>query len=443
MPLLNWKNNYILLLVGLLAWSPETFAQQLLTKADAARLTLENNFGIQIADNNIRQAENNAQKEGNGYLPTLNGNAGLNVNYGSSTFRFRSGFDQSNPLSSSVGGNAGLQANYTLFDRVRDTQLEQLKDTRQLSELQKRQTVENTLLQVFTAYYEVARQRQNLQVQEQTIEVSRRRLERARYRYDYGQGLRLDVLNAKVDIQRDSINYLNNRRQLANSKRDLNVLMNQDIRSDFEVDTAITYVQDWQLEQLITAAKEDNVDMLLNQQNRYLSEYDLKIIDAGKKPTIDASAGYTVNLTRYDQKSAIDAQSNQGLNLGLTLNWNILDGGSRKIRRENTRINIQNQLLEKQQLEQTLERDVTNTWESYRNALFVLKAEAISVSTNQLNLQRTLEQFNAGQVTSVEFRQAQLNLLNAATSYNNAKFDAKVIELQLLQLSGKMLSEEW
>ena len=96
--------------------------------------------------------------------------------------------------------------------------------------------------------------------------------------------------------------------------------------------------------------------------------------------------------------------------------------------------------MQKQQLQMELERDVANTWESYQNALYVLEAEAASLVTNQLNLQRTEEQFKAGQVSSVEFRQAQVNLLNSATNYNNARYDAKLIELQLLQLSGGLLN---
>ena len=66
-------------------------------------------------------------------------------------------------------------------------------------------------------------------------------------------------------------------------------------------------------------------------------------------------------------------------------------------------------------------------------------AEAKNLSINELNFERTEEQFKVGQVTSVEFRQAQLNLLNAATNLNTAKFDAKVIELNLLQLSGQLM----
>jgi hypothetical protein len=45
-----------------------------------------------------------------------------------------------------------------------------------------------------------------------------------------------------------------------------------------------------------------------------------------------------------------------------------------------------------------------------------------------------------GQVTSIAFRQAQINMINAKNLLTNAKYDAKLIELQLLQLSGDILN---
>lgn len=46
-------------------------------------------------------------------------------------------------------------------------------------------------------------------------------------------------------------------------------------------------------------------------------------------------------------------------------------------------------------------------------------------------------------VNSIEFRQAQLNLLNAELSRNQAKFAAKLAELDLLQISGQLLDVEF
>ena len=68
-----------------------------------------------------------------------------------------------------------------------------------------------------------------------------------------------------------------------------------------------------------------------------------------------------------------------------------------------------------------------------------LQVEENAVETNRENYAQTEERIKNGQLTSIEFRQAQLNLLNAQTSLNNAKFDAKLRETQLMQLVGKLI----
>ena len=87
-----------------------------------------------------------------------------------------------------------------------------------------------------------------------------------------------------------------------------------------------------------------------------------------------------------------------------------------------------------------LENNLKNAWENYKNRLFVLQAQAQNVQTNENNFNRTQEKFKFGQVNSIEFRQAQLNLLNAELSRNRAKYLAKLSEFQLLKLSGELLN---
>ncbi|TAK35769.1 MAG: hypothetical protein EPO28_14250 [Saprospiraceae bacterium] len=70
--------------------------------------------------------------------------------------------------------------------------------------------------------------------------------------------------------------------------------------------------------------------------------------------------------------------------------------------------------------------------------LKTLYAEEHNLTANRLNFVRTKAQYNIGQVTSVEFRQAQMNLLTAATKYNT-----KALELQLLQLSSDLLRAQY
>ena len=88
----------------------------------------------------------------------------------------------------------------------------------------------------------------------------------------------------------------------------------------------------------------------------------------------------------------------------------------------------------------TIANNLKNTWENYQNQLFILKAQEKNVLTTQNNFERSTERYQLGQITSIAFRQAQVNLINSKTAFNNAKFDAKLIELQLLQMSGDILN---
>ncbi|PQB03610.1 hypothetical protein BST85_00860 [Aureitalea marina] len=63
-----------------------------------------------------------------------------------------------------------------------------------------------------------------------------------------------------------------------------------------------------------------------------------------------------------------------------------------------------------------------------------------NVVTAQDNFDRSAEQLKIGQITNVEFRQAQVNLLTAQTTKNAAMFAAKVAELNYLQLVGQLLN---
>lgn len=419
------------------------FAQQLLTKQQAVQITLENNYNIKVAQNNIEVAQNNTSRELNGYLPTVNATGGLNTRLGGSSQQFSNGNENTTSNAFNWGTNASVRADYTLVDKTRDLSVKQLEEIANLSDLQLRQTIETNLLQVFNNYYQVARLTQNIKVQTQTIEVSKQRLLRAQYQYDYGQGIRLNVLNAEVDIQRDSINLLTLNNQLATAKRNLNVVMGRQVSIPVVVDTVVNYNTALTLGALIEQAKMANIQVKMMNQNLNISALDFDIIESTNKPVVGANARYDFSFSDNAAGSFIKQSNTRGLAAGLNLNWNLMDGGRRKLQKQNAQINVETQLIQKEQILQQIERDVINAWESYQNALFILQAEEKNLAINQLNFERTEERFKVGQVNSVEFRQAQLNLLNAATNYNTAKYDAKVIEIELLQLSGRLVESEF
>ena len=90
-----------------------------------------------------------------------------------------------------------------------------------------------------------------------------------------------------------------------------------------------------------------------------------------------------------------------------------------------------------------MERDIRNAWETYRNALYIYEAQKKNVATTQNNFDRTVERYELGRATSLEFRQAQINLLNAILNKNQAKYTAKMAELAVLQVSGQILNVDF
>jgi outer membrane protein TolC len=440
------RSNKILVLLIILIGFGQLQAQDVLTKAEAVEQVLQQNFGIKIAENNVEIAENNAGILNSGYLPSLNAQAGANYDI----IDRLAEVEGNDPLNQndleSESYNASLNLNYTLFDGLgRLYNYKRLKEQYDLSELQARETIESTLIQLFSVYYEVARRYENVQVLKQTLSLSKDRLKRVEYLFDYGQVNKLQVLNADVDVSSDSINLINEVQNLDNVKRDLQVVMNTDDFKDFRVDTTITFTPMLKIEQFVEDYSLNNVSILQIEKNLEISAYDQKISTTGYLPTLDlvGSYGWNRNVSPETPFFPGSVQTIDRFAAGLSLNWNLFDSGQTAVRIQNARINYENQELQKKQILTEVNRDIQNALNNYKTRLYIYNLQEKNVQTNIDNFKRTENQFKLGQITSVEFRQAQVNLQNARTSYNLAKYDAKLAELQLLQLTGQLLNVEF
>ncbi|WP_343328225.1 TolC family protein [Polaribacter staleyi] len=435
-----------ILVVGFLS-TLQGFSQEILTKKEALEITLENNFGIKIANNNLDVAKNNKSIYNTGFLPTASISSGANYSNNNQTNTPQTGAPTSTTGAITKSYNASIGLNYTLFDGLgRKYNYQQLKETYNLTELQARETIENTYLQLFTSYFQIARLSENKSNLDEALSISKQRLLRAKYQYEYGQSTKLELLNAEVDVNNDSITLINANQQLSNAKRNLNIILGVEKEVTFIVETEVLFNKMMNFEDLQQKTISNNSTLKQNEKNIAISEFNIKINKANYLPTLGFSSSYGWN--QNDNENLANAfqpksTSSNGLNAGLSLSWNLFDGGGTKTRVANAKIALENQQILLAQQKVTIENNLKNTWENYQNQLFILKAQEKNVLTTQNNFDRTKERYKLGQVTSIEFRQAQINFINSKTAFNNAKFDAKLIELQLLQLSGDILNEQF
>ena len=416
-------------------------SQPVLSKPEAVETVLSNNYNIRLASNNVAIASNSANPAIAGFNPTVDASALAAVDLGNSDQEFADGREIKGRGTLPVSGNASVDIRYILYQgNARNLRLSQLQEQVKSASLAQPQTVELSILQLMINYYQVAQLSESVRALEQTLFVSQRRLERARYGFDYGQGSRLLVLNAEVDINRDSINLITAQQELSNAKRNVNVLLARDVNTPFEVDTNLIYADDLVMRELLDSAMQVNANLLLAEKELDLLGYDYELNETTRRPVIAAGGNLWGNFqSDLSNQSFINYSTQYGIGASLSMNWNLYDGGFRKIQRENLQLAMENQRIAIEQIQNELERDLRNAWEIYQNALYVLRVEQHNLETNRDNFQRTQEQYNIGQVTSVEFRQAQFNLLNAEINYSTAKYTAKVAELRLLQLCGRIL----
>lgn len=436
---MNIKGFKIIVAIWAFANAFHAQSQALLPKEEAVTIAMENNFDIVLANLDVDIAENNSSIQNSGFIPSLSGNAGGSYSNTSGSATPRQGQETEFSGNEQMGMNAAINLNYTLFDGFgRSNTYKQLQENYNISELQARQMVENTILNIFNSYYEVARLTQDVENQKETLDISRVRLERSKYGQEYGQGSQLDVLNAEVDYNNDSITYLTNTQLLETEKRNLNLLLGRDVNTEFSVDTSLAYADGLMLDILLVHAKENNVTLLQQEAALRNAEYNIKSTTSGSVPKLAINGGYQWAENQFGVASFLEQQKSQGLNAGVTLSWNIYDGGSTRIRRQNSKIALESQTVNLQKEQLNIERNLSNAWTAYQTALFVKDAQQKNLQTAQTNFDRSVDQYKLGQITNIVFRQAQLNLLNAQLSLNQAKYSAKNAELFLLQISGDL-----
>jgi outer membrane protein len=419
------------------------FAQEvdLLTKKQAITETLEGNFGITIASNDLEIAENNKSLLNSEFLPSLTGNAGANYTIDDQKVTFQDGRINEITGAETTRLNASLNLAYTLFDGMgRWYDYKRLKEEYNLTELQVRETIETTLLQLFSVYFEVARISENVAVLEETFQNTKDRLTRAEYGFEYGQSNKLEVLNAEVDIISDSINLMDSRQQLANTKRDLNVVLNSDLERRFEVDTLISFTEPLVLDSFLTDAEKNNVRLLQAERAIMISDYSYKASKAVYLPSVGLTGSYGWNEGDFPVTSFATQSITNGFGAGVSLRWSLFDGGRGITTVKNAKIQTENETVFKNQIVTEVKRDIANARGNYENRLSIFELLSKNVETARANYQRSDERYKLGQITSVELRQAQINLLNARTTKNSAKYQAKLAELELLQLTGQLLN---
>jgi outer membrane protein len=432
------KHNilFIFLLFGALSVN----AQEILTLEQAVEKTLNNNLNIKVFRNNIAVAENNTNMGNAGMLPNVTLNGATNYSSNNTKLEFAGNIapvEQNGAQSTS--NNLSVNLNYTLFDGLAMFyNYDILKASKSQTEIQTRLNIENTLLQVIAAYYEMARLQNQMKIGKEALAISKERYRRAKTYNEFGGSSKIEFLSAEVDLNTDSSAFLNAELAWVNSRRNLNFLMGVENDLMYKVEEDVTLNKDLQIENLFDKAKQNNAGVMNAEYNILISEKQLKTTKSTLLPTIAANASYGYSGSNNEVGIVLSNQ-NTGFNAGLNLTYPLFRGGTQSTQRQNAQIQLENATLQKELAEKQLVRDLNNAFSTYQNAIRVVELNEKNLGTSKLNFNRTKELYDLGKVTNTQFREAQLNFARTKSTLVNSSFQVKLAEADLIRISGSLL----
>jgi outer membrane protein TolC len=413
----------------------------LITIDEAVKRALENNPEIIVSRYDSDIAKNEATAGNAGLLPTLSISGGYTEELNNAYLEFAS--PQQEPIdrsgARSTSYNAAVQLNYNIFGGLEKyNRYENLMIQSDIRDTQTRLTVESTISQVFNVYLETARLFEQAVINREAMEISYDRFVRVENRYDYGGATQLQVLNARVDLNQDSITLARTLTDLSNSKRSLMVLMGDSPDTDFTVETEFEMETQVDSGFVMNQALNNNVNLVLAQFQKENAEINSAIARAGRYPDIDLSASY--GYSRVENEAGfIELQENLGLTGSINLRYTIFGGFQSRTRINNAEISLNRSEKNLEHARNQVKRDVLNALANYKNSLYLLSLSDDDLKTARLNFERSKEAFQNGQINSTDFRQAQLNLIRTAFRISELEVRAKLAEVELFRLAGILL----
>ena len=422
----------------LLAWN--TQAQEVLALDQAIAASLEHNHNLKIAELSSQQAANAATMGNAGMLPNIVATAGANVSQQNSNLEFATGQTQDVEGAQSMSQNMSLGISQTLFAGGRiQRSYALLKTAEQSASLAEQQAMETTIAMVWSQYTGLALLQRSVVTAQQVLLFSAQRYERAMLTNSLGGSNTTERLSAEVDLNRDSINLLEVQAQYQLAKNSFATYIGWE-NSDFLVDeSGITdAINATDLpDDLLANLRENNSALLLAQTSVNAAGLQEKLQQSTLFPTIAAQASYGLNQSQAEA-GFLTASQQQGLNAGISLQYNLFSGFQSKTQRQNAALEVLKAQEQLDQVSETLENTLANAMDVFNNAIKIAAIETKNMEVAERRLMRMSELHALGKASSLELREAQIAWLNANNGMYSAQFQAVNAKITVLALVGSL-----
>jgi outer membrane protein TolC len=430
-----------LLVILLLCSNGTLFGQEILTFEEAVQLGLENNFGVKIAVNE-REIAANEKKIGTGaFFPVLDATYGRTSSVEDVEQQFLNDASpriiegaQSENETFSLVAIYGIRADAFVA-------MKRLGKLSEISELEAKIVIENTVAAISAAYYRLVLEMQRNQVLQETLELSEKRLDIAKSQYELGQRSKSEFLAAQVDYNADLSLLVSQDQVIESARINLNELLAMDPSFEYGVRDTIQVEGNLMLEDLLDNAIHHNKLLLVTQRQENVAFLQIKELQAQRLPVLTLNGNYNQSVQNSDAGFIVQNQRN-GYNFGAAIGLNLFSGFTLNRRIQNAKIERVNQQYALDQYEVQLNSDIYRVFNIYENSKKRLAIEQNNFEVVAENTDIALERFKLGLTSFLQFRDAQVSRLEAESRLIEAVFTIKETEIELMRLSGQIYYQD-
>lgn len=439
----NYRLN-LLMLLALLAGSMSFVRAQSgqMSLQQCVQYGLTKNKGVlksklEVDRINEKRAETRAE-----YLPQVNGTVSVQDNLKLQTSILpgeligQPGTQVPVQFGTKFNTSAGIDAKQVIYDQSLIYAMKLTKQSTKVSEINARKTEEQLIYDIASAYYAA----QISFTQKQLVESNLSQIDSL---YKITQ-IQFDNDAAKqLDLDKLTVNKTNLQTELVTSKTNyeqqlllLKYYMGMPLESSIEV-TSIDL--NGKSATIIDNKSLDNTDLELNLAQREIYSVTLQQIKAGYLPSLSLSFHSSIQNQQNDFRIfSNNAKWFPNSYVGVNLNIPIFDGLAKNSRVKQTKIQIEQSVLEEEYLTENLKMQ-------RENANNTLKANQAALTSQQSNIELaqkvytvTMAQFVGGIATITDIVNAENSMRDAQTNYLKALVQVKLGELDLIKSTGNI-----
>jgi len=411
----------------------------LLTPESAVQLALKNNYDITVAYTNAQTARIQNAPGNAGMLPSISmtgsdlfepANGSKQLLAGGSTSR------ASNAHYNTV--SAGLALDWTLFDGGRMFLTKQkLTMLESLGAIQFKNSVQQTVYDVITAYYSIVQQKQMLASINEVIAYNNERVLILQTSFNAGLVPKTALLQAQIDLNVYRENALVQSTVISTAKRTLLQLLGGNTDTAFDIIDSIPFEYAPDKTQLIKSVYAHNTMLQAAQKQLDISGLSLRDAQSRRLPNVTLSGGYFFNQTN-NEVSTTRMNRSWGPQIGGAITIPLYQAGSVSRQIAVAQLQVQSDSVAVENVKRTLTLDMDNALMSFENQQALFDIEQKNELLAKENLDIELQRLRFGQSTSLDMHQAEESYAASQTRLITIRYNRKVAETKLRQLLAEL-----